>query len=108
MSGIEVIVQRDSVCAGDDVDAPHEKSFWLNDGAPVCEVFRELAASGYLPSIAGSNEHWEATINGEVVCRFGKNIENPEYVISASKDLAQLCASYNAVKIRLIYFAARS
>ena len=106
MSGIQVIVHRNSVCAGDDVLAPNESRFWLSDDAHVAEIFLELSASGYLPSISGSNEHWEAKVNGVKVCSFGKNIENPEYLISSNAKVSEIGDFQGTARVKFKYFSA--
>jgi hypothetical protein len=60
---IPVVITRDSVCAGDDCDAPHEKeleTYSLLDPA----VFAEFISGGYLPSVAGSGHSWTCLLNG--------------------------------------------
>ena len=59
---ITVVMTRDSVCAGDDCDAPHEKSletYSLLDPA----AFAEALSRGYLPSVAGSGHSWTCLLN---------------------------------------------
>jgi hypothetical protein len=106
MSGIQIIVQRDSVSNGDDANAPNEYRFWLSDDAKLFEVFKELASSGYLPSIGGFNESWEAKVNEVLVCSFGKNIENPKYFIEEKKFLKEIGAPDNYLLVYLSYFSA--
>ena len=53
-----IVIQRDSVCAGDDCDAPHEIEFLVNDGEPFESVLQRLVTSGYLPSISGGKATW--------------------------------------------------
>lgn len=60
---IVVNLTRDSVCAGDDCDAPHEKSveeYSFLD--PV--AFARAISSGYLPSVAGVGHTWTCVLNG--------------------------------------------
>ena len=106
MSGIQVIVHRDSVCAGDDALAPNEARFWLSDKAQVSEIFKELSATGYLPSIAGSNEHWEVSVNDVKVCSFSKSIENPDYLVSSNILISELGSFQGTAKVWLKYFSA--
>jgi len=106
VADIQVIVHRDSVCMGDDIDAPHEKRFLLNDESQINEIFRELAATGYIPSIAGFNEKWEVEANNVVVCSFGKNITNPDYCISPDTKINEVGKFNKVAKIKLIYFSA--
>ena len=60
---ISVVITRDSVCAGDDCEAPHEKSAttysFLDPSA-----FARAISGGYLPSVAGSGHSWTCLLNG--------------------------------------------
>lgn len=71
-------VQRDSVCMGDDVDAPHSYSFALPCDATLSELFEHLAIKRYLASVAGKNHTWEAVIGKKFVALFRGNNKNPE------------------------------
>jgi hypothetical protein len=53
-----VSVTRDSVCAGDDVDAPHEKEFSFPDTVPLDAVIKRVLSDSYLASIAGGFATW--------------------------------------------------
>ncbi len=57
-----VVLTRDSVCAGDDCDAPHEKTVRL---PPLVDpkALARSAASGYLPSVAGVGHSWTCVLN---------------------------------------------
>jgi hypothetical protein len=57
---MQLIVSRDSVCAGDDGDAPHHRRFALGAGASVEDALAAVAAARYLPSIAGGMATWSA------------------------------------------------
>lgn len=60
---VSLTVTRDSVCAGDDCEAPHEKSaeeYSFLD--PV--AFAQAVSSGYLPSVAGVGHTWTCLLNG--------------------------------------------
>ena len=60
---IPVTLTRDSVCAGDDCDAPHEKSVKAYSFLdPV--AFAQAISSGYLPSVAGVGHTWTCVLNG--------------------------------------------
>lgn len=60
---IRVILTRDSVCAGDDADAPHEKSVDVPSFVDS-EAFARAISNGYLPSVAGVGHSWTCTLNG--------------------------------------------
>jgi hypothetical protein len=57
---------RDSVCAGDDVDAPHEKTVNVHSFADPIVLTQELC-SNYLPRVSGSGHFWTALLNGSTI-----------------------------------------
>ncbi len=60
---MNVYLSRDSVCAGDDVDAPHAKQIVVADGTSIEDILSNVSHSGYLPSIAGGKATWSASSN---------------------------------------------
>lgn len=65
---IHVVLTRDSVCAGDDCDAPHEKSVEVYSFVEP-ETFTREVSSGYLPSIAGVGHSWTCELNGVKIAK---------------------------------------
>jgi hypothetical protein len=59
---IKVVLNRDSVCAGDDCES-HEKTVEIYSFVDP-EVFAREVSSGYLPSIAGVGHSWTCVLNG--------------------------------------------
>jgi hypothetical protein len=59
---INVILTRDSVCAADDCDAPHEKSLRAHSFTDPEALARETSA-GYLPNVAGVGHSWICRLN---------------------------------------------
>lgn len=59
---VSVVLTRDSVCAGDDCDAPHEKTIRIRSFVDPAALARE-ASSGYLPSVAGVGHSWICVLN---------------------------------------------
>ncbi len=59
---VPVTVTRDSVCAGDDCDAPHEK---LLDAYSFLDpaAFAQAVSYSYLPSVAGVGHTWTCLLN---------------------------------------------
>ncbi len=53
----KIIITRDSVCAADDIDAPHEKTVSIGDGWMVGEILCAIIPS-YLPLISGDKATW--------------------------------------------------
>jgi hypothetical protein len=59
---IQVILNRDSVCAGDDCES-HEKTVEVYSFVDP-EAFAREISSGYLPSVAGVGHSWTCVLNG--------------------------------------------
>jgi hypothetical protein len=58
-----VVLTRDSVCAGDDGDAPHERTVEVYSFvAPV--AFAKQICFDYLPAVAGFGFSWTCVLNG--------------------------------------------
>ena len=54
---MSLIVWRDSVCAGDDCDAPHELKLTVRDDT-LHDVVNELMRKRYLASVEGGKATW--------------------------------------------------
>lgn len=67
---IVVTMTRDSVCAGDDCDAPHEKKIEVHSFLDP-EAFANAMSSGYLPSVAGIGHSWFCVLNGVKIAKIG-------------------------------------
>lgn len=59
---IQVILDRDSVCAGDDCES-HAKTVEVYSFIDP-EAFAREVSSGYLPSVAGIGYTWTCELNG--------------------------------------------
>lgn len=60
---MNLYVTRESVAAGDDVDAPHARTFAIPDAAPLEAALAAVLAARYLPSISGGLATWSVTSN---------------------------------------------
>jgi len=103
---LSVVLRRDSVCAGDDIDAPHEEKIVMPSTATLAQLFLELEKIKYLPSIAGKNESWEAYINQKLICRFGKNIDHPTFVVNEDITLSKFSSTNSEISVQLRYFSS--
>ena len=52
-----ITLTRDSVCAGDDVDAPHEMTLDINDCKNINDIMVKIK-NKYLPKISGGKATW--------------------------------------------------
>ncbi|WP_133154854.1 hypothetical protein [Enterovibrio norvegicus] len=78
MSEYLVAVERDSVCMGDDVNAPHRYRFKLRSDADFNEVFAHLASKSYLAQVAGDSHFWEVFVDKTRLAIFLRNNKSPE------------------------------
>ena len=58
---MQIYVTRDSVCAGDDGDAPHAQTFTVPGETTVAAAVEHVVASRYLPSISGGLATWSVS-----------------------------------------------
>jgi len=66
---IQVMLNRDSVCAGDDCES-HEKTVEVYSFVDP-EVFARAVSEGYLPPVAGSGHFWTCVLNGVNIAEIG-------------------------------------
>ena len=59
---IQVVLDRDSVCAGDDCES-HQKTVEVYSFVDP-EAFTRAISSGYLPSVTGLGHSWICELNG--------------------------------------------
>ncbi|MBZ6067968.1 hypothetical protein ACKC5O_10970 [Aeromonas schubertii] len=78
MISVQINVERDSVCMGDDIDAPHSYSFTLNSKATLQDIFIKLAKDNYLANVAGNNHSWVAKISREEIAVIEGNSKLPK------------------------------
>jgi hypothetical protein len=50
---MKIVATRDSVAMGDDIDAPHERTFLFNESTSIERAIDEIVNSGYLASVQG-------------------------------------------------------
>ena len=93
MEEIQVNVKRESVCMGDDVNAPHALSFKVPSSYTFQQLFSHLSRMRYLAGVAGNEHSWEAIINGMSVAVFKQNNKEPEESEILSKKLE--CSAAN-------------
>lgn len=55
---MRIVIWRDSVAMGDDIDAPHERIVDVPDDASIGTIVADLANGAYLASIAGGRATW--------------------------------------------------
>ena len=94
---IQVVLTRDSVCAGDDFDAPHEKVVDVYSLIDPEAFTREISAN-YLPSVAGVGHSWICTLNG---------VEITEITISGIRALVRESPFLEENRAHFVYHSSR-
>jgi hypothetical protein len=69
---IQVSLTRDSVCASDDCDAPHQKEIEVYSFTDP-EALANATAYGYLPSVAGVGHRWICRLNGTKIAELSSS-----------------------------------
>lgn len=105
MDKLKIQVTRDSVCMGDDIDAPLSYTFSSESSSTLTDLYSHLAHKNYLASVAGLNHKWSAIINAKTVAIFNGNNKNPEPNETLSLPIAQY-ANQGNVKIKFKYHSS--
>lgn len=82
MSKIVIKVQRDSVCAGDDINAPHEKIFKVEENWKVVDLLNYILSENYLVKIQGQDATWSVA-GPHPIAVISKQWDKPRMIISS-------------------------
>ena len=63
---VEITLTRDSVCAGDDCEAPHERRVEVYSFTNPYKFVNQFW-TGYLPSVRGVGHAWTVMLNGKAI-----------------------------------------
>jgi hypothetical protein len=74
---VDIRITRDSVCAGDDCHATHEKTISIHSFLDPIVLASHLS-SGYLPSVNGIGHTWNCVLNGKVIATISVNGIEPK------------------------------
>ena len=69
---LSIVLTRDSVAAGDDIDAPHKKKIKIKSFTDPVSLAREASAN-YLPNVAGTGHSWICVLNEIEIAEITKN-----------------------------------
>ena len=87
---MRVILTRDSVCAGDDINAPHSKKLFFFWPPTIEALIRKIQDSNYLAQISGGKATWIAKIDGTSVAVVAQEWSAPKYFISSKQKIRRL------------------
>ena len=77
---VKIRLTRDSVAAGDDVDAPHEKTFQLHPAERIASLVAKIRENRFLPTIHGGKATWFLYIDAEPICLMTEENERTLFV----------------------------
>ena len=100
---MQVLLVRDSVAAGDDVDAPHEQTMIIPDGLSIENIIRVVAKSGYLASIAGGKATWSVGSKMPLAV-VAQEWDEPKMLLQTSIGTAQLDLVDNRLRLHFTYY----
>jgi len=85
-----LIIWRDSVCAGDDIDAPHELKVHMSRESPLHELVEQfLEGRSYLANVQGGKATWILEGNRPLAV-FALQWDQPRYVVLPESPIASV------------------
>lgn len=85
-----LVVWRDSVAAGDDIDAPHEIKIPVEESASVADVVAKVISTRYLPRISGGRATWIVEASSQPIAVLTQQWSEPRYIVHATHPMATL------------------
>lgn len=99
-----VFLVRDSVAAGDDVDAPHEQTMTIPDGLSIEDIITLIAKSGYLASIQGGKATWSVGSKGPLAA-VAQQWDAPKMLLQTSFGTNHLDLVDDRLRLHFTYYA---
>lgn len=103
---MKIYVTRDSVAAGDDVDAPHGRTYSLADTLSPMEIIARIVADGYLARISGGEATWSVA-SGVLIAVVAQQWKEARSVAWPEVALAQLEQRDGAYRVHFNYHMQR-
>jgi hypothetical protein len=97
---------RDSVCAGDDGDAPHAREIDVPGPFDAAGLLRAVLAAEKLPSIAGGQATW-CVASGVPLAVVAQQWPEPRMLSFLPPKLGDLDTDGETVRLHFSYFAQR-
>jgi len=99
-----LVVWRDSVAAGDDIDAPHEFKLSVEASASVAHVVAKVISASYLPKISGGKATWIVEAGSQPIAVLAQQWSEPRYLIHSAQPLAALFGSSGRCHVYFKYW----
>ena len=98
-----IIVWRDSVAAGDDAFAPHEKKVKVENDETIESVIEKISAGPYLPSIQGGKATWIVIGKGPLAI-IAQQWPKPYYLVEPGAPIENLIEFTNDHQLEFKYW----
>lgn len=103
---VKVLLTRDSVAMGDDVDAPHHHAMALPAGLPLRAAVASVVSGGYLARIAGGRATWVLeTDAGTPIAVTAQQWSEPRFLAPGEAAVADCAAEEGTVRWHFRYLA---
>lgn len=99
----EIVIWRDSVAAGDDVDAPHELKIELRAQESLDSLVTRIIQSNYLASIAGGKATWILKSGERALAVVAQQWPAPCFLVPA-EDSARSYLSGGECDVEFVYW----
>jgi hypothetical protein len=100
---MKIYASRDSVSAGDDVEAPHSSEFSLRTGISLKEALAEIQ-SKYLPKISGGIASWSVASNIPVAV-LAQQWKEPRMLLLLPEEIKELDSKNGVLRLHFNYHA---
>lgn len=84
---LNLIIERDSVCAGDDCDAPHRVSIQVPSESTLAQVLDVIQSRGYLAQITGGRATWIVEADRPLAV-MAQQWKTPKFLIASETRIA--------------------
>lgn len=101
---MKVILTRDSVCAGDDIDAPHKNEIEVHESVSISEFAQEISNMGYLANISGGKATWSLAASSALAV-IAQQWAEPKLIAWTNPTLGELAAGNPELKLHCSYYA---
>lgn len=88
-----LIIWRDSVHPGDDIDAPHEIRFPISGGESLESVISRLVSANYLARIAGGKATWIVYAGARPLAVVAQQWPAVRFLVAADRSVTSLLNS---------------
>jgi hypothetical protein len=101
---MEICVTRDSVCAADDGDAPHQRILDVPDNRTVEPIVLAVVRAYDLPQISGGDATWSISSNIPLAV-VAQQWPGPRMTSPMPRNVAECDTSGNGLRLHFCYFA---